>query len=225
MTDPLRDPSLRQATGTADRLLTLIKTDGPETAAALGRALGTTGENARQQLVKLAAEGLVEARAEIRGVGRPAQIWHLTDRGQARFPDAHAELTVALIRHVRDLLGEEALDRLITAREAETRRAYDAALADAADPEARLRALARQRSAEGYMAEIQPAPDGDGWLLIENHCPICAAATACQGFCRAELAVFRAVLGPGCTITREDHVPAGGRRCSYRVRAAAGTTR
>ncbi|HAE50542.1 MAG TPA: MarR family transcriptional regulator, partial [Tistrella mobilis] len=33
------------------------------------------------------------------------------------------------------------------------------------------------------------------------------------------------VLGPGCTLTREDHILAGGRRCSYRVRVATGTNR
>ena len=59
--------------------------------------------------------------------------------------------------------------------------------------------------------------DAGGFLLLENHCPICAAATACQGFCRAELAVFRAVLGPDVTVDRTEHIPAGARRCAYRI--------
>ena len=59
--------------------------------------------------------------------------------------------------------------------------------------------------------------DADGFLLLENHCPICAAATACQGFCRAELDVFRAVLGPGVSVERTDHILAGARRCAYRI--------
>ena len=33
------------------------------------------------------------------------------------------------------------------------------------------------------MAEVEPQDDGS-LLLIENHCPICAAATSCQSFCR-----------------------------------------
>jgi predicted ArsR family transcriptional regulator len=32
--------------------------------------------------------------------------------------------------------------------------------------------------------------EGKEYFLIENHCPICAAATECQGFCRAELSNF-----------------------------------
>jgi predicted ArsR family transcriptional regulator len=31
------------------------------------------------------------------------------------------------------------------------------------------------RTEEGYMAEFEAEPDGS-FLLIENHCPICAAA-------------------------------------------------
>src|SRR5437660_2264472 len=110
----------------ADRLLVLLKTRGAQTAADLGRAAGVSGEAARQQLVKLAAEGLVAATARPRGVGRPAQVWALTEKGQARFPDTHAELTVALLRAVRTELGEEALEKLIAARAAESLAGYTA---------------------------------------------------------------------------------------------------
>ena len=70
---------------------------------------------------------------------------------------------------------------------------------------------------EGYMAGWTEEADGS-LVLVENHCPICAAATACQGFCRAELDVFSAVLGPDVSVTREEHIVSGGRRCSYAIR-------
>jgi predicted ArsR family transcriptional regulator len=54
------------------------------------------------------------------------------------------------------------------------------------------------------------------YLLIENHCPICAAAAAWQGFCRAELALFEMLLAPAA-VTRTEHVLAAARRCAYRV--------
>src|SRR5260370_38037323 len=92
------DNTLRPA---ADRFLVLLNTRGPQTAADLGKATGVTGEAARQQLVRLAADGLVLATAQPRGVGRPAQVWELTDAGNARFPDGHAELMAQLIRSVR----------------------------------------------------------------------------------------------------------------------------
>ena len=68
------------------------------------------------------------------------------------------------------------------------------------------------------MAEVLPQGEG-AWLLVENHCPICAAASACSGLCRIELEAFRAVLGDGASVERSDHILAGARRCAYRVEA------
>src|SRR6478672_4875575 len=116
----------------ADRFLLLLKMRGPQTAADLAKTTGVTGEAARQQLVRLAADGLVTATAERRGVGRPTQVWALTEAGNARFPDAHADLTAQLLRTIRAQLGEEALDKLIDARSAESRAGYTAALEGAA---------------------------------------------------------------------------------------------
>ncbi len=53
----------------ADRFLVLLKSQGPQTAAELGQATGVTGEAARQQLVRLASDGLVVAASKSRGWG------------------------------------------------------------------------------------------------------------------------------------------------------------
>ncbi|CAI0720913.1 iron-sulfur cluster biosynthesis transcriptional regulator SufR [Serratia entomophila] len=202
------------AQSVSDRLLTLLKTRGPQQASEAGKVLGTTGEAARQQFVKLAKEGLVEAIAETRGVGRPVQLWHLTATGNARFPDTHAELTVQLLRTVRDKLGEQAIDVLIDTREQETRINYKQAMVGAGDLQERVARLAAIRSREGYMAEWRQQEDGS-YLLVENHCPICAAAAVCQGFCRAELSIFTEVLQ--AQVERSEHILAGARRCAYRI--------
>jgi len=207
----------------ADRLLVLLKTRGPQTAADLGAAVGITGEAARQQLVRLATDGLVLATSEPRGVGRPVQIWRLTTAGNARFPDGHAELTAHLIQSIRTELGEEVLNRLIDLKTAESRTAYAAALKGAASLEEKVERLAETRTREGYMAESWA--EGDGYLLVENHCPICVAASACQGFCQAELDTFREVLGPGAVVERSEHIVAGDRRCAYRVTPKTGRRR
>jgi predicted ArsR family transcriptional regulator len=199
-----------------DRVLGLLKRRGPLRSADIAAVLGTTAEAARQHLTKLADDGLVEAVTERQAVGRPVRRWHLTEAAHRRFPDTHAELTVRLIDAVRSALGEAALERLIEVREAEIRRTYGDALTGAASLRGRVARLARIRSREGYMAEWRA--DADGFLLLENHCPICAAAAACQGFCRAELDVFRDVLGPGVSVERIEHVLAGARRCAYRIR-------
>ena len=194
----------------------VLKKGGPQTVAELGCATGVCGEAARQQLIRLAADGLVTSTAEPRGVGRPAQVWSLTPAGNARFPDAHADLAASLIRAIREEFGEEGLDRLIDRRAAESRAAYAAALEGATSLGEKVCRLAEIRNREGYMAECRPESDG-GYLLIEHHCPICVAAHACRGFCRAELETFRALFAPDANVERTGHVVHGDRRCAYRI--------
>jgi predicted ArsR family transcriptional regulator len=206
----------------ADQILQALKTRGPLSTGELASLLGVSGEAARQQMARLEADGLVAGEREGGAVGRPRRRWSLTDRAQGRFPDSHPELTVQLIRSIERSLGPAALDRVIDAREEEQRRAYQGAVAGARSLRQRVERLAAARSAEGYMAAVTEEPGGRGLLLVENHCPICAAARACQGFCRSELQVFREVLGPDVEVEREEHILAGARRCAYRIAPVRG---
>ena len=204
----------------SERLLMTLKMHGAQTSADVGRRQGITGEAARQQLGKLQEDGLVREERRSAGRGRPAVYWHLTDKAQARFPDTHAALTVDILRSISEVLGPEALDRIIAEREGVTLEKYRTAMSGCSDTRDRLEKLAEMRSAEGYMAQVEV--DDDGTLrLVENHCPICAAASFCQGFCRAEKAVFQNVLGPNVRIERDEHIVGGGRRCTYLIRESA----
>lgn len=202
---------------TSERLLQLLKTRGAQTVSSTSESLGLSPMASRQQLENLVGRGLAQHYDERAGVGRPTRHWHLSDAGHARFPDRHGELTVRLIDDVRQLFGQSGLEQLIATREQHSLALYREQLAKS-EPDAysQLQALARQRSAEGYMAEVHAQDDGS-WLLVENHCPICAAARSCQNFCRSELAIFRELLGPEVTVERTDHILAGARRCAYRV--------
>ncbi|MFI5447601.1 helix-turn-helix transcriptional regulator [Polaromonas sp. UC242_47] len=208
---------------TADRILQLLKSRGASSTAELASALQTTTEGARQQVNKLVEAGLVrgttEAQAVHAGAGRPGQAWVLTAAGHAHFPDRHAELTRSLIDTVRQVFGEAGLERLIAQRENTSRSAYLQACEDLTELEPRLRKLAALRDEEGYMARLER--DGRDWLLVEDHCPICAAAQSCEGFCRSELDIFREVAGSRGNLRREEHLIAGARRCVYRITPVA----
>jgi predicted ArsR family transcriptional regulator len=202
-----------------DRILYSLKTQGPRAIGDLGQDLDITPEAARQHLVRLHEEGLVQTSEERQPKGRPKKLWRLTEAGHARFPDRHSQLTVDLIRTVRATFGEAGLEKLIAAREADTLAAYRDGLAGAGTLGEKVECLAGIRSREGYMAEWREEPDG-AYVLIENHCPICAAASTCQKFCRAELEIFSEVLGPDCQVVRTDYLLSGARRCAYRVTPA-----
>ncbi len=205
---------------TAEQTLLLLKTRGPHTAQALAEILHLTSMGVRRQLEAAEEKGLVSYVDTPGKVGRPVRLWQLTELGHARFPDRHAALAVDLVKQVRLLFGEEAIDRLIAAREATSEAAYRAAIDPLAPLAQRTATLAVLREAEGYMAEAQLAPDGS-MLLVENHCPICAAARSCQNFCRSELDVFQRVLGPDVKVVRIEHQLAGARRCAYRIEPAS----
>jgi predicted ArsR family transcriptional regulator len=177
-----------------------------------------TSAGARQHLLKLEDAGLVEAESRRRGRGRPRKYWRLTAQGHGRFPDRHSDLTVELLRSVRKVFGENGLEKLIADRRRASLADYRKAVEAGRSLRQRLTALAEARSREGYMASIVEEAKGK-FLLVEDHCPICAAAATCQGLCRSELATFRAVLGPGISVERIDHILAGGRRCAYRIGA------
>jgi predicted ArsR family transcriptional regulator len=199
-----------------DRILFHLKTRGSQTAADVGSRLGMTSAGARQHLLKLETAGLVESEDQRQGRGRPRKYWRLAPEGHGRFPDRHSDLTLDLLQSMRDVFGESGLEQLIEHRENASVAAYRDFVGEQRSLRQKLAALAKIRSREGYMASV--AEEGRGsFLLIENHCPICAAATACQGLCRSELAIFRAVLGTDVTVERTDHILAGARRCAYRI--------
>jgi len=205
---------------TRDRVLFELKMRGPQTAGDLARRLGVTAMAVRQHLAALEAERLVDFEDERRRVGRPARVWRLSGRASERFPDTHADLTVDLIETLREVYGEEGLERLVDVRTQRQLEAYRRELPGAEAPlEERLAALVRLREGEGYMAEWRR--ERDGFLFVENHCPICAAATSCQRFCRDELDLFRSVLGGNVRVERTEHILEGARRCAYRILPAA----
>ncbi len=201
---------------TSDRVLFHLKTRGGASAQEVADAFGMSHMGAYKVLQGLAEAGLARHEDIAEGRGRPKRHYRLTEAGHARFPDRHADLTLELIANVRSVFGEEGLDRLIATRETQQMARYGGAREG--DLRQRVTRLAEMRAAEGYMARVEEADDG-ALLLIEDHCPICAAAQSCKGFCRSELSIFKMILGDDVSVTREEHLLSGGRRCAYRIRA------
>ena len=199
-----------------DRLLFQLKTRGAQTAAEVGARLGMTSVGARQHLLRLETAGLVASEDRRQGRGRPRKFWRLTPRGHGRFPDRHSDLTLDLLKSTREIFGDRGLEKLIDHRERASIAGYGKRVGQGRSLRRKLAILAEIRDREGYMASV--AEDTrESFLFVENHCPICAAAATCQGLCRSELAIFRAVLGADVTVERVDHILAGARRCAYRV--------
>ena len=197
-------------------IVKLLKTEGALDSARLAKRLRVTPMAVRQHLYALQNEKMVNAEERPVPLGRPAKFWKLTREADRLFPDAYAELNVALIDAVGETFGSSGVDRLLQTRLAQQKREYAKRIDRDAPLAKKLHQLAKVRTDEGYMAEVHP--DGPkAFVFIENHCPICAAATACQGLCATEIELFQSVLGPGVRISRTEHIVNGERRCAYRV--------
>lgn len=213
------------AVRTRRTIVQLLKQHGSLDAETLAAHLGITAMAVRQHLYSLQDEQLVTYQEDPRPMGRPAKLWQLTPAANRLFPDGYAELTLSLIQSVKSAFGEAGLERLLEIRTGQQREAYEQQMkakrsAKPMVPQQRLKQrlsqLATIRTNEGYMADVSPQADGS-FLLVENHCPICAAATVCTGLCAKELELFQALLGDEVTIERVEHMMAGARRCAYQI--------
>jgi predicted ArsR family transcriptional regulator len=204
------------------RILHLLKLQGDLTATALAEALNVSPMAVRQHLQGLKADGLVTCASVRQPLGRPVKLWRLSQAAAKGFPDRHADLMVDLLSSVESVFGAIGVEALLAERSSRQIKTY----CDRLSPngavvgwQERVNAIAHLRNQEGYMAEAIEQPDGT-ILLVENHCPICVAATVCQGLCKAELGVFQAVLGSAVNVERVEHLLQGDRRCAYRVAPA-----
>lgn len=225
---PQVSDSLEDKQKAKDQILHWLKVRGAQTATALAEQLQVSPMAVRQHLQALQAEQWVTYQEEKRPLGRPVKLWQLTERSLQLFPDSHADLMVDLLAGIQSLFGAEGLEKLVAERMQRQLQTYSSKLPEAiamdgwaswvaqvgiVEP---VQHLARLRTQEGYMAEV--VEQEGACLLIENHCPICAAAQTCQKLCGSELELFRMLLGPQATVERVEHLIQGDRRCAYQIR-------
>ncbi|EOX4803135.1 helix-turn-helix transcriptional regulator [Vibrio alginolyticus] len=200
---------------TVDRILQIVKRDGSVTAKQLSSELGMTTMGARQHLQSLEDDGILSIHDVKVKVGRPARHWSLTQKGHEQFADRHGELTIQFIEAVEHIFGKDGLEKVTSEREKLTLQSYRQHLEQCDSLQSKLETLVTLREQEGYMAELEK--DENGFILIENHCPICKAATRCPSLCQSELSVFQSLLGRDTKVERTEHIISGQRRCVYRL--------
>ena len=217
-TGPMSNPLGSDPRGSGrERVLFLLKTKGPQTAARMSSELGVTTMAVRQHLAVLEAEKLVDFTIQRREVGRPARVWQLTPKANERFSDGHSELAVGMLQAIQGAFGEQGLERLTQERTRQQADSYGARMpAPGAPIEERVATLAKMRCEEGYMAEWSRGRNGV-IELVENHCSIANAARICPQLCSSELSLFRTLLGDDVSVDRVEHILSGDRCCAYRI--------
>jgi predicted ArsR family transcriptional regulator len=213
-----KSPNKTAKVKTRRAIINLLKQEGTMDSQELASRLNISAMAVRQHLYALEQEKLVTYQEQSRPMGRPAKLWQLTSTANRLFPDSYAELTIDLLNSMVEAFGEAGLAKLLDVRTRKQTAEYQAKINTKDSLLEKLLTLATIRTNEGYMAEIQSLDD-DSFLLIENHCPICAAAIACTGLCEREQEIFQTILGKNTTIERTEHLVAGERRCVYQIKS------
>ena len=88
---------------TKQQILTLLKRTGSATVEEAAGALSVASMTARQHLVGLERDGLIQAEKVRRSNGRPHYLYTLTSRGEETFPRRYDLLAEALLEEVGSL--------------------------------------------------------------------------------------------------------------------------
>jgi len=181
---------------TRDRVRALLLDLGPSTAATLGERLGMTAAGVRRHLDALIAEGTVTTatprRPVVRGRGRPARLYALTEAGHAAGPSAYDDLAAGAMRFLAEAAGEQAVEQFAARRAGDIEQRYRARLDAVPGPE-RPAALAAALSDDGYAATTEPAA-GASTQLCQHHCPVQHVAEQFPQLCEAETAALGRLL-------------------------------
>ena len=184
----------------AERVARSLLDGGPATASELAGRLGHTPTVVRRHLDALVAEGFVQADDQrpfgptpVRGRGRPARVFSLTDAGSHAFDVDYDDLAVSALEFIERSFGEQAVRAFARQRADTLIERHRAALADSLDTETRLMRLADGLAGDGYAASAVETETGP--QLCQHHCPVRHAAARFPQLCEAETEAFEQLLG------------------------------
>ncbi len=203
---------------TRQQILDKLRRNGQATVKDLGDHLGLTSTGIRQHLTVLERDGLIEAHEERGHVGRPALVYRLTSDGDDLYPKRYDELANALIEEARELLGPEALQRLMKNVAARFAKQYSSRLDGKATAE-RLDETARIMTDRGNVVDVEWV--GDDYLIRKHTCPFWKVATHNSAVCALDVEFVRQLAGADARLSTS--LLRGDDSCTFRVRPRAGT--
>jgi len=206
--------------GTRQRVLRLVATAGPVSAAELAAELDLTPAGIRRHLAVLEqTEQVTVHEATATGParrGRPARRYVVTGRGQAALSHRYSELAAQALRFLAETAGPQAVagfaERRVHDLEA---RVAPAVAAAGDDPAHRARALAEALTCEGYAASARPVAGAAVVQLCQGHCPVQAVADEFPQLCEAETRAFSRLLG--VHVQRLATLAGGGHVCTTSI--------
>jgi len=156
--------------GTRDLVLRTLLTQPRCTINELAEKVGISPISIRHHIASLEADGLIGCEDERHGVGRPRQVFFLTQTGVEQFPTRYVRLTIRLLEHLKETMPEAMINTLFT------QMAVDLAkdLSEGTETknlsmEERLNLVKELLRREGFSIEWKQLDDG--YQIYEASCP------------------------------------------------------
>lgn len=196
------------------RILEIMKEEGDVTVAELARKLEMAPVSVRHHLDVLQSENLICApRVRRRGtVGRPLQVYTLTEAANAHFPRNHETLAVRMLDELKLLLPPEQLHDMLE-RMAESEAQLAPPMPQDADLEKRLELTVEFLNQRGYLARYEH--QDDSLLLHTLNCPYAGVSEHHRELCAMDMHLLRKLLGVAPELV--NRMVDGSGRCTYQV--------
>ena len=184
------------------------------TVAELARKLGMAPVSVRHHLDVLQGENLIwTPRVRRRGtVGRPRQVYALTESANTVFPRNHQSLAVKMLDELKDVLPAAELQAMFQ-RMADNLAREARPLGENASLEQRLKNAVEFLNDKGYLARVEQ--EGDSYVLFTLNCPYSGVAERHRELCSMDLRLISTLVG--AQIVPESRLSDGGCRCIYHI--------
>ncbi|MDQ0268338.1 helix-turn-helix transcriptional regulator [Cytobacillus purgationiresistens] len=203
-----------QINSTKDKVLHLLKKESSMTVNDLRDRLKITHMAVRKHLTALENIGFVCSKESKQSIGRPIQIYFLTEKGEKFFPKNYEGISLEFLQDIKEMYGNSAVDALFKKREERLTVEYSERLADKTSEE-KIAELVKIQNEKGYMADVDQV-DEQTYELTEYNCPILTVASSYKTACHCETQMLKSVLDTD-QVNRVNCKTEGNDHCKFQI--------
>jgi len=204
---------MEQDSSTRKTIVKMLKTSGPLGVGEMAKRLGITEMAVRRHLNTLERDGYIDSRIVRQSMGRPMNIYRLTEAAEDLFPKNYHTLTLDLLGELDGGTDGGGVGKLFGRRKEKLQMKYEQGM-EGKPLEERVAKLADIQNANGYMVEWERTDDG--FVLKEFNCPISQVANRYEEACDCEQQLFEGLLDT--KVERTECLAKGGGKCTYHIK-------
>ncbi|NWN89527.1 MAG: HTH domain-containing protein [Micrococcaceae bacterium] len=209
---------------TRQRVMHVVVSQGPVSAATIGKKLNLTAAAVRRHLDALEDENLVEVKVvsgSQRGAGRPSRRYVVTQQGQVELGDDYLDVASEAMSTLLEFGGDEALRGFARKYFGTIETRFKEQVREEATLNERIQTLTKVLADLGFAATTRRAGRAAkvttlrAAQICQGHCPIQELAAEFPQFCEEETDLFARLLE--VDVRRLSTMPTGGHVCNTHV--------